>query len=104
MQFVVTARHSPEHCPSSNAKIRQLMKESAKQNPELAKKLGLRIITISILPTDHETLAVVEADRIEAVQDFAMQSRLMQWNAVSIRPAWTMDEALAKADALPAIF
>jgi hypothetical protein len=104
MQFVVTARHSPEHCPSSNAKIRQLMKEGAKQNPELAKRLGVKILTMSILPTDHEALTVVEADRIEAVQEFAMQSRLMQWNTVSIRPAWGMEEALAKADALTAIF
>ena len=104
MQFVLIARHSPEHCPTSNAKIRQLMKEGTKQIPEVAKKLGVKIITINVYGPDHEVLAVVEADGIEPVRDFALQSRLVQWNRVAIHATWTLDEALAKADTLPTIF
>ena len=33
MQFVIIAEHSPELCPMSNAKIRDLMKESATEIP-----------------------------------------------------------------------
>jgi len=40
---------------------------------------------------------------VEPVRDFAMQSRLVQWNTVSIHATWSLEEALAKADALPAI-
>jgi len=104
MQFVILARHSPEHCPTSNAKIRQLMKEGAKQIPEVAEKLGVKIITINVYGPDHEVLVVAEADGIEPVRDFVMQSRLIQWNTTTIHATWSLDEALAKADALPTIF
>jgi hypothetical protein len=40
MQFVILARHSPEHCPTSNRKIRQLMKEGAKRFPRWQRNLG----------------------------------------------------------------
>jgi len=104
MQFVIIARHAPEHCPTSNAKIRQLMKEDAKKIPKVAKKLGLKILTLNVYGPDREVLAVVEADGIEPVRDFVMQSRLVQWNTTAIHATWTLDEALAKAEALPTIF
>ena len=104
MQFVIIARHSPELCPTSNAKIRQLFKEGAKEIPNLAKKLGVKVITINVYGPDHEVVAVVEADGIEPVRDFAMQSRLAQWNTVNIHATWTLEEAMAKADELPTIF
>lgn len=103
-QFVIIARHSPEHCPTSNAKIRQLLKQSAKEIPDIAKRLGLKVITVNVYGPDHEVLAVVDADRIEQVRDFVMQSRLVQWNTTAIHATWTLEEALARADALPAIF
>ena len=104
MQFVIIARHPPELCPTSNAKIRQLMKQGAKEIPDVAKKLGVKIVTINVYGPDHEMLAVVEADGIEPVREFVMQSRLVQWNTTAIHATWSLDEALAKADALPAIF
>ena len=104
MQFVISARHSPELCPTSNAKIRQLLKQSAQEIPEIAKRLGVKVITVNVYGPDHEVMAVVEANGIEPVRDFAMQSRLVQWNTVNIDATWTLEEALAKADALPAIF
>jgi len=104
MQFVIIARHSPENCPTSNAKIRQLMKEGGKQVPEIAKKLGVKVITTNVFGPDHELLLVVEASGIEPVREFVMQSRLIQWNTTAIHATWTMEEALAKADTLPTIF
>jgi len=104
MQFVIIARHSPENCPTSNAKIRQLMKEGGAQVPEIAKKLGVKIITTNVFGPDHELLLVVEANGIEPVREFVMQSRLIQWNTTAIHATWTMEEALAKADTLPTIF
>ena len=104
MQFVIIARHSPEHCPTSNAKIRQLVKEGTKEIPNIAQKLGVKIITLNVYGPDHEVLAVVEADGIEPVRDFTMQSRLVQWNTIAIHATWSLEEALAKADTLPTIF
>jgi hypothetical protein len=100
MQFVVVAEHSPESCPTSNKQIRDLMREGAKQIPDLAKKLGVEIITLRVLGPDHQVIAVVEAADIEAVRDFLMQSRLVQWNTTTVRATWSMEEALTRADAL----
>jgi len=33
-----------------------------------------------------------------------MQSRLIQWNTVNIHATWSLEEALAKVETLPAIF
>lgn len=104
MQFVIMAEHTPELCPTSNAKIRELMKQGAKELPTLAQKLGLKLITLNIFGPDHVVMAVVEAASIDAVREFVTQSRLIQWNTTRIHPTWTLDEALAKADSLPAIF
>ncbi len=104
MQFVIVARHSPDHCPTSNSKIRQLMKEGSKEIPNIAKKLGIKIITMNVFGPDHEVLAVVEANGIEPVRDFTVQTRLIQWNTITINATWTMEEALAKSDDLPTIF
>jgi hypothetical protein len=103
-QFVIRAIHAPEHCPSSNAKIRQLMQDGAKEIPAIAKKLGVKIITLNVFGPEHELLVVVEAEGIEPVRDFAMQSRLAQWNTVNVNATWTMEEAMAKVGSLPAIF
>ena len=104
MQFVIISEHSPELCPTSNSKIRQLMNQGAKEMPNLAKKLGVDIITIRVFGTDHVVLGVVEADDIESVRNFVMESRLVQWSTTRIHPTWSLDEALQKADALPTMF
>ncbi len=104
MQFVVVAEHAPELCPTSNGRIRQLMKEGAKDIPELAKTLGIEIIALNVLGPDHQIIGVLEATDINAVREFLMQSRLVQWNTTTVRASWSMEEALSKADALPTLF
>jgi hypothetical protein len=104
MQFVIVAQHSPDMCPTSNSKIRELMKQGAKEIPNLAGKLGVKIITLNVFGPDHQVLAVVESSDIEAVRDFVTESRLIQWNTINVHATWTLEEALAKADKLPALF
>jgi len=104
MQFVMIAQHSPELCPTSNAKIRQIMRQGAKALPDVARKLGVQIVTLNVFGPDHIVLAVVEAKEIEAVRDFTFQSGLIQWNTIRVHPTYTLEEALAKADTLPTIF
>ena len=104
MQFVILAKHSPDLCPTSNAQVRALMKEGMKLIPDLARKLGLEIITIRVFGPDHIVMAVVEAQGIEAVRDFMFESRLIQWNTTRVHATYSMEEALAKSEALPAMF
>jgi hypothetical protein len=55
-------------------------------------------------PYDHVIHTVAEADNIEAVREFVMQSRLAQWNRTQIHATWSLEEAMSKADELPTIF
>ena len=102
--FAVIAQHPPELCPTSNARTRQMMREDAPQIPRLAEQLGVDIITLRVFGPDHIVLAVVDADDIEAVRDFMFQSRLIQWNTTRIHATYSLEEALARADGLEAIF
>jgi hypothetical protein len=102
--FAVIADHPPNLCPTSNAQTKKIMKEGAGQIPQLAEKLGINIVTLRVFGPDHIILAVVEADDIESVRDFALQSRLMQWNTVKINATYSMEEALAMIDDAETIF
>jgi hypothetical protein len=102
--FAMIAEHPPDLCPTSNAQTRQIMKEGAGQIPQLAEQLGINISTLRIFGPDHIILAVVEADDIDSVRDFALQSRLMQWNTVNIHATYSMEEALGLIDQAEPIF
>jgi hypothetical protein len=103
-QFAVHATHPPNLCPSSNAEIRALMKEGAEQIPVLAEKLGVNIVTLNVYGPEHVVIGVVEADDIETVRDFVVQSRLIQWNTVKVNATWSLEEAMAKVGELPTLF
>lgn len=102
--FAVIAEHPPNLCPTSNAQTRRLLKEGASQIPQLAEQLGVDIRTLRIFGPDHIILVVVEADGIDSVRNFALQSRLMQWNTVKIHATYSIEEAVAMIDEVEAIF
>jgi hypothetical protein len=102
--FALIAEHPPDLCPTSNARTRQILKEGASQIPQLAENLGVDIATLRIFGPDHIILAVVESEDIESVRNFALQSRLMQWNTVKIHATYSIEEAVAMIDEVEAIF
>ena len=102
--FALIAEHPPELCPTSNATTRQILKEGADRIAPLAEQLGVQISTLRIFGPDHIILAVVEAQDIDSVRTFALQSRLMQWNTVNIHATYSIEEAVAMIDGVEAIF
>jgi hypothetical protein len=102
--FAVIAEHPPNLCPTSNAQTREMLKGGASQIPQLAEQLGVHIGTLRIFGPDHIILAVVEADEIELVRKFALQSGLMQWNTVNIHATYSIEEAVAMIDDVETIF
>jgi hypothetical protein len=102
--FAVIAEHPPNLCPTSNAQTRQMLKQGAGQIPQLAEQLGVQIGTLRIFGPEHIILLVVQADDIESVRNFALQSRLMQWNTVKINATYSIEEAVAMIDEVEAIF
>lgn len=104
MQFVIMAEHLPQHCPTSNAKIREMMVQGKNQIPAVAEKLGVKLLTLRVFGGDHIVLAIVESADIENVRNFIMESRLVQWNTIKIYATWSLDEALERAGKLQPIF
>jgi hypothetical protein len=102
--FAVIAEHPPGLCPTSNAQTRQLLNAGARQIPLLAEQLGVDIVTLRVFGPDHVILAVVDADDIESVREFILQSRLIQWNTTKIHATYSIDEAIAKSNDLEALF
>lgn len=102
--FALIAEHPPNLCPTSNAQTRQILKQGASQIPQLAEQLGVDIGTLRIFGPDHIILAVVEAEDIGSVRNFALQSRLMQWNTVKIHATYSIEEAVTMIDDVEAIF
>jgi hypothetical protein len=97
-------RASARSCPTSNAQTRQILKQVASQIPQLAEQLGVEIGTLRIFGPDHIILAVIESGDIDSVRNFALQSRLMQWNTVKIHATYSIEQAVAMIDEVEAIF
>jgi len=48
--------------------------------------------------------AAVEANDMDAVREFAFQSRLGQWNTLELYQVSTLEESMAKVEELPTIY
>jgi hypothetical protein len=96
VHFVVLASHSPDICPSSNAKTKGLLLELAPQIPSIAQKHGVNIVAGPFVNREHMTVVIVETDRAEGLDDFLVDSRLTQWNQVRILPSRSLQEGLTE--------
>jgi hypothetical protein len=104
MHFVLLASHGPEICPSSNAKMRDMMLKQAPEIPALAKRLGVNLVAGPFVSREHISVVVVEAAKAEAVDQFISESGLAQWNSVKVLPSLTMEEAMKEINTLKPIF
>jgi hypothetical protein len=100
--FVVRAVHTSDQCPTANSKIRERVVGGAAEIPALAEQFGVKMVVGPlVLGSEHESLAVVEADGIENVNDFVQQSGLIQWNSVRVSLAQPLQDVLAHIDSMP---
>jgi len=104
MHYVLLATHSPEICPTANAKIREMFTKRVPEIPALAKKLGVNLVAGPFVNREHISVVVVEAAKAEAVDRFISESGLAQWNSVKVLPSLTMEEGLRDINALKPIF
>jgi hypothetical protein len=96
MHFVVIASHSPDICPTSNAKTKGLLLEVGPQIPSIAQKHGVNILAGPYVNREHMAVTIVETDNVEGLDDFLVDSRLAQWNEVRILPSRSMQEGMTE--------
>jgi len=100
--YVVRMTHPPDQCPTANSKTRQMMQQAGTEFPKLAEKLGIKFVAGPyVLAAEHDGIAVVEAERVEQVEEFVLQSGMVQWNSVRITTARPVQEAVEMLNTLP---
>lgn len=104
MHYVIVGEHSAEVCPTSNSKTRDLLTEVGPQVPMIAEQNGVKIVAGPFVNREHTTVAILESDRPESVDDFLVQSRLPQWNRVRVIPSLPMEEAMKGMTEAPTLF
>ena len=94
MHFVLLAEHAAEVCPTSNAKTRDLLLQTAQDIPKIAQRNGVTIVAGPLVNREHLVVVVVEGDRSEAIDRFLVESRLPQWNSVRILPSLSIEDGM----------
>jgi hypothetical protein len=105
-QYVILADHSPDICPSSNARTRARALEGlGQQLPALSAEAGITFLTGPLhLDPGHRTVAVVEAPSIEAVTQLVYATGLSQWNTVEVCPTTPTADLMANVGDFPIVF
>jgi hypothetical protein len=106
-KYVVLADHTPDICPSSNARTRARAMEGL--GPESLPKLMADLeLTFAVEPMhldpSHRTIAIVEGPNVETVVRFVNESGLSQWNTVEVCPTTPISEMMATMNESPIIF
>lgn len=104
MHYVLLATHTPETCPTSNSKTRELLLRRAPEMPDLARKVGVKIVAGPLVNREHVTVIVVEAAKGEALDQFISESGLAQWNSVRVMPSLMLEEAMKEVECVKPIF
>jgi hypothetical protein len=104
MHFILLGVHSAEVCPTSNAKTRDLMLQTAPEIPGIAKRTGVKIVAGPYVNREHMTVVVVEADKAEDVDRFLVETRLHQWNSVRVLPSLPIEEAMKDLHEVATLF
>ena len=96
-RYTLWLSHTSDQCPAANSKVRALVEKGLPEMPKLAEQIGVKF-----LASEHDAVAVVEAQTVEAVNELVMRSGMVQWNSVRVYVATPMADALAELKNIPA--
>ena len=80
------------------------MLKGAAELPNLASRLGVRFVAGPLVNREHLVVAVVEAAKVEAVDQFLFESGIEQWNSIRVIPSLTLEEGLKELNKVKPIF
>lgn len=102
--IVLVMTHPPDQCPAANSTIRKLSANTASEFPKLAKKHGIRFTAGPLATNEHRMFAFVEAEKIESINDFLIDSALLQWNSIEMIPGQPVESGLKEIEKLKPIY
>jgi hypothetical protein len=104
MHYVLLATHTPETCPLSNSKTKELLLQVAPEMSNIARKTGVTFVAGPFVNREHMVVTVVDAGKAESVDQFLEESRLSLWNSVRVLPSVTMEEGMEEMQRQTPIF
>ena len=104
MYYVLLASHTPDICPSANAKMKELLLKHGPEIPDIARRHGVKLIAGPFVSREHLSVVVVEAAKAEALDQFISESGLAQWNSVRVLPSLMLEEGMKEVAASKSIF
>jgi hypothetical protein len=88
----------------SNSKTREIFKRAQTQRAKAAQKAGVKLIAGPLFSTNHKSIVVTEASKVESVVDMLTELHVPQWNSVDIQPYLSAEDAEKMVDAQKAIY
>lgn len=96
--------HPPDQCPTANSTVRKHAANKAAEMPELTKKHGIEFLAGPTVSNQHKGVAIIRTENVDGINDFLLESGLIQWNSIEVIPSQWMDEALKSLDTLRPIY
>ena len=90
--------------PTSNARMKEMLLKRGPEIPDLARRLGVKIIAGPLVNREHLAVVVVETEKAEALDQFISESGLAQWNSVRVLPSQMMEDGMKEVAASKSIF
>ena len=97
MLHMLLAIHGPDTCAAAVPAIREIAMEGFQKMDEVTKALGITVQGSWANMPAHVPYLVVDAPNAHVVNQLARESRLMEWNTVTVTPVLTLNEAIGIA-------
>lgn len=75
-------KHTPQFCPMFNNEVRSKFKEIIEKRDEVAKKLGVKVLSAYSPTVEHRIFFIVNAPSQQAVESYFLETGYLFWNAV----------------------
>jgi hypothetical protein len=82
--FAVNMKHTPESCPIFNNDVKNKFKQAVGKREEVAKKLGIKVISAYTSTLSHLIFLIAEAPTQQAVESYLIETGMAFWNNVEI--------------------
>ena len=103
-QYTVIQSHPPDNCPMTNKAVREFFMKQSPKNPDLAKKLGVRVLEELHLDPDHKAFMLFDSPSAEAVRDYLNQGGYAHFSNFSFHLVTPVAEVLKQVEHFPTIY
>lgn len=103
-QYAVISYHGPSECPLNNKAVREWAVTALPKLPEIAEKLGVKILLNVHLDPAHKALMLCEGPSAEAVRDMLFTGGWITFTNMELYLVTPLEELLKRANEFPMIY